>query len=147
MEENFKCINCGELVSTLAVGTQHRNHCPVCLWSKHLDVIPGDRRSLCNGPMKPIGLCFKSEGGRHGEVCLAHLCASCQEVSKNRIAGDDDVDQILKIFKTSFNLDSGLVDALKTKGIILLASSEADEIITQLFGRPNLAKYKKQFDL
>jgi len=50
-KEDFFCENCGENVS----GDGFTNHCPKCLWSKHVDVFPGDRKGSCNGLMKPIG--------------------------------------------------------------------------------------------
>ncbi|WP_420871372.1 RNHCP domain-containing protein [Lysinibacillus xylanilyticus] len=33
-----------------------RNHCPKCLFSKHVDTVPGDRASTCKGLMRPIGV-------------------------------------------------------------------------------------------
>jgi hypothetical protein len=38
----FRCRNCGLDVGTTAPGTAHRNHCPSCLWSRHVDDVPGD---------------------------------------------------------------------------------------------------------
>jgi hypothetical protein len=32
------------MVSASAFGTQHRNHCPLCLWSRHVDRKTGDQR-------------------------------------------------------------------------------------------------------
>ncbi len=56
----FKCLNCGKIVSdSRFMGTENRNHCPFCLWSKHVDIKPGDRAQLCHGLMKPVGLTFK----------------------------------------------------------------------------------------
>ncbi|MBO0771672.1 MAG: RNHCP domain-containing protein [Actinobacteria bacterium] len=34
---SFQCAQCGAEVSLDAPGTSHRNHCPRCLWSRHLD--------------------------------------------------------------------------------------------------------------
>lgn len=49
--ENFKCEVCGEEV----VGDGYTDHCPKCLWGKHVDEeVPGDRASECRGLMKPI---------------------------------------------------------------------------------------------
>ena len=89
------CLNCQkEIPGNKSIGTAHRNHCPYCLFSKHLDFkIPGDRKSGCLGLMKPVGLTFK----RDGEIMLVHKCQKCGHISKNRIAGDDDVQEILKI--------------------------------------------------
>lgn len=30
-------------------GSNHRNHCPNCLYSLHVDIEPGDRESECGG--------------------------------------------------------------------------------------------------
>ena len=37
----------GEVVVPIGAGTQHRNHCPNCLTSLHLDNEPGDRAANC----------------------------------------------------------------------------------------------------
>ena len=69
-----------------APGTQHRNHCPSCLWSRHLDaVVPGDRAAACAGSMEPIAVTVRAGD----EWALVHRCAGCAAVSVNRIAGDD----------------------------------------------------------
>lgn len=95
MEKGFICEHCRAPVSTNRfIGTSHRNHCPFCLWSKHVDEkISGDRKSRCHGMMKPIGLAFK----KSGELMLVHLCQRCGKESRNRIAGDDDPKIILTI--------------------------------------------------
>ena len=38
---SFTCANCGTLVHPLQNGSV-RNHCPACLHSLHVDVMPGD---------------------------------------------------------------------------------------------------------
>ena len=48
----FICENCGFEVKPL--GYSSRNHCPKCLCSKHVDVMPGDRANTCGGVMEPI---------------------------------------------------------------------------------------------
>ncbi len=73
------------MISTLAAGTEHRNHCPVCLWSKHVDIKAGDRGSSCHGKMEPISVWVKSKS----EWALVHRCVSCGVLKSNRIAGDD----------------------------------------------------------
>ncbi|MST04461.1 MAG: RNHCP domain-containing protein [Candidatus Pacebacteria bacterium] len=52
VKEDFVCENC----KTEVKGNGYTNHCPVCLYSKHVDVDPGDRLSKCGGLMKPMGL-------------------------------------------------------------------------------------------
>jgi hypothetical protein len=69
-----------------APGTRHRNHCPTCLWSRHLDDdVPGDRAADCAGSMEPIAVCVRADG----EWALVHRCGGCDTVRLNRIAGDD----------------------------------------------------------
>jgi len=87
-----------------ALGTHHRNHCPYCLWSKHIDRSrPGDRDEPCRGMMEPVGLMFKDEGvdkygqKRQGEIMIIHRCQKCGKETKNRIAGDDDPDKVLDL--------------------------------------------------
>ena len=73
------------MMSTQAIGTQHRNHCPWCLWSLHVDEEPGDRASGCRALMEPVGVWVK----RSGEWSIIHRCTACGELRANRIAGDD----------------------------------------------------------
>ena len=70
----------------MAPGTQHRNHCPYCLWSRHVDIEPGDRASDCLASMEPIAIAVR----KGGEWVLVHRCNGCGELSTNRTAGDDD---------------------------------------------------------
>lgn len=86
--ENFKCRNCG----TFVVGTGYTNHCPKCLYSEHVDIMPGDRANPCKGLMKPIGIVKK-----HGEFFVVHKCEQCGEVKHNRTSEDDDRDKIIEI--------------------------------------------------
>lgn len=91
-EENFRCENCGEQVSPLGKGT-YRNHCPVCLWSKHVDDVgPGDRASTCLGMMKPIG--FDSRSGKGWMVI--HECEQCGKIIPNKLAPDDEWEEIAR---------------------------------------------------
>lgn len=46
---SFACKVCGRLVVPAGAGSSHRNHCPNCLSSLHVDVEPGDRSSGCGG--------------------------------------------------------------------------------------------------
>lgn len=85
MKKSFICANCGRPVPFTAPGTHHRNHCPSCLHSLHLDNKPGDRRAGCSGTMIPIGKVFKEDG----EEMIVHKCSKCGTIRKNRVAGDD----------------------------------------------------------
>ncbi len=107
----FKCKNCGKDVDTEGyIGTKHRNHCPYCLYSVHLDRdIPGDRKEKCKGLMKPFGITFKSSRkdkygkDQIGEIMIVHKCSQCGVISNNRIAGDDSTEEVLKIAKETLN--------------------------------------------
>lgn len=92
--EGFVCEHCGKKVEPIIYGGSYRNHCPYCLWSKHVDdITPGDRNSACQGMMEPIGVTTKSGG----EYTLIHRCVKCGFQRHNRIAGDDNVDLITKL--------------------------------------------------
>ena len=82
----FRCRRCGLDVSLDAPGTRHRNHCPTCLWSRHLDDdVPGDRDASCGSSMEPIAVTVRGDG----EWVLVHRCTGCDELHLNRTAGDD----------------------------------------------------------
>ncbi|MBL8745250.1 MAG: RNHCP domain-containing protein [Phycisphaerae bacterium] len=89
----FTCIHCRNLVSADAFGTRHRNHCPMCLWSRHLDEEPGDRACPCAQPMQPVAI----EVRRDGEWSLVHRCTGCGLLRTNRIAGDDNAMSLLAL--------------------------------------------------
>ncbi|HZO90191.1 MAG TPA: RNHCP domain-containing protein [Chthonomonadaceae bacterium] len=81
----FHCIRCAQPVVPEACGTAHRNHCPWCLWSRHIDDTPGDRAADCGGAMEPIAVWVRPGG----DWSLIHRCRKCGEIHSNRIAGDD----------------------------------------------------------
>ena len=81
----FLCTHCDHTIPGTAPGTAHRNHCPHCLWSLHVDLKTGDRRSACRGPMEPIAVGIQA----NGEWSLLHRCQRCGLIRMNRIAGDD----------------------------------------------------------
>jgi hypothetical protein len=81
----FVCEHCQRVVPGAAPGTEHRNHCPWCLWSRHVDLQTGDRRSGCRGTMEPLAIAVR----RDGEWALVHRCTKCGLIRVNRIAGDD----------------------------------------------------------
>lgn len=123
------------------MGTRHRNHCPFCLWSKHLDSEkPGNRKSPCQAEMKPIGLTFKREGidkygkPKQGELMLIHQCNGCNKIAINRIAGDDNPEMILEVFQKSLTLDEQLRKKLEKDKIRLLTGKDEKQIRLQLFG-------------
>lgn len=91
--ESFTCKACGALVTPEDAGSRHRNHCPRCLSSVHVDNRPGDRASLCGGTMDPIGVWVRKDG----EWALIHRCRACGALSSNRIAADDNPALLMSI--------------------------------------------------
>jgi len=90
---SFICENCGRHVEAIKRGS-YRNHCSYCLYSKHLDVIPGDRASQCQGLMKPIGQRLHPKKG----LQILHQCQTCNHKHYNRIDESlDDMDKIIKL--------------------------------------------------
>lgn len=88
--EDFTCKHCGKKVK----GNGYTNHCPFCLWSRHVDINPGDRESTCLGMMKPIRI----EKGKKGMVII-HQCQKCTFQKRNKVAKEDNLDEIIKIQK------------------------------------------------
>lgn len=132
----FKCSHCKTwTVINQYMGTANRNHCNVCLWSRHVDTKKGDRRATCQAGMRPIGLTFKHEGqNRQGEIMLIHVCAGCPKISINRIAADDADDQILAIFEASLSMLPEDRSRLQQANILLAGEQDRQSILNQLFG-------------
>lgn len=86
--EEFKCGHCRAFIGPTVSGGRFRNHCPLCLWSKHVDRShPGDRASACRSLMQPIGVTTRS----NGEQMLIHRCLGCGAERRNRVAADDNM--------------------------------------------------------
>ncbi len=81
----FICEYCQQVAVSQPPGTKHRNHCPRCLWSLHVDIGPGDRISGCRGLMEPIAVWVRY----NDEWAIVHRCKRCRILRINRIAGDD----------------------------------------------------------
>lgn len=139
----FQCEHCHTWVTKDEfIGTHFRNHCPFCLWSKHVDwKSSGDRQANCRGLMKPVGLTFKKEGvdkyghSRQGELMLIHQCETCFDFSINRLAADDSPQAVLTVFEESQRLSSAFKKNLQDKNIKLLDKKDEKEIKIQLFGK------------
>ncbi|HEY3375949.1 MAG TPA: ribosome small subunit-dependent GTPase A [Armatimonadota bacterium] len=84
-EISFTCAHCRAPVASDGAGSAHRNHCPHCLWSLHLDERPGDRAAGCSGHMEPVAVWAR----KGGEWALIHRCQACGVLRSNRIAADD----------------------------------------------------------
>lgn len=93
-DQAFKCGHCRQFIGAPIVGGRHRNHCPNCLHSKHVDgKVPGDRKSDCHSMMPPIGLLSR----RNGEQVIVHLCLGCGKEDPNRVAADDNPLLLMRI--------------------------------------------------
>lgn len=91
-DENFTCENCSKNVNKLNYTA--RDHCPYCLYSKHVDIMPGDRLNNCQGLLKPIGIeKFKNT------YKIVYKCQKCNELHKNIMANDDNMDLIIELSK------------------------------------------------
>ena len=90
IDENFICENCGQEVPNLEYSA--RDHCPYCLYSKHVDINPGDRANSCKGLLKPVDIeKFKDT------YKIIYTCEKCGESHKNVMAIDDDMNEIIRI--------------------------------------------------
>lgn len=91
-DEEFVCENCGKQISKLNYTA--RDHCPYCLYSKHLDINPGDRLNTCHGLLKPIAIeKFKDS------YKIVYKCCKCGMIHKNIMANDDDMNLIIELTK------------------------------------------------
>ena len=90
LDEEFICENCNKKISKLNYTS--RDHCPYCLYSKHVDINPGDRANNCKGLLKPIGVeKFKDT------YKIIYKCIKCGETHKNIVATDDDFNEIINL--------------------------------------------------
>ncbi len=92
LDEQFVCENCGRNVEKLKYSA--RDHCPYCLYSKHVDILPGDRKNNCHGLLEPIDV------EKHKNTYkIIYKCSRCRQIHKNIIANDDNFEEILKIMQ------------------------------------------------
>jgi len=87
-KENFICEHCGVDV----LGSGYTNHCSKCLWSKHVDVDPGDRLATCGGVMEPVDV-----ENHHGKFRVIHACTLCGFQRPSPVVPEDNFDVVLKI--------------------------------------------------
>jgi hypothetical protein len=92
-DESFQCKICDRLVVPTGAGSEHRNHCPNCLFSLHIDDEPGDRASDCGGHMEAIAIWVR----KGGEWAIIHRCKQCGALKQNRIAADDNPLKLMSI--------------------------------------------------
>ena len=142
---DFTCKQCGFLVSVdrAASGVINRNHCPYCLYSRHVDLHrAGDRLCACKGLMKPVGITIKNSRDKYaimqkGELMLVHRCTSCSRLSINRVAADDDPTKLLAVFKSSASDVQHIQHICQEQDITLLKRSDNSLMHTRLFGNPS----------
>ena len=90
IDEEFICEKCGKKVSKLNYTA--RDHCPYCLYSKHVDINPGDRQNNCQGMLKPINIeKYKNT------YKIIYKCTKCNQYHKNIIANDDNFEKIISL--------------------------------------------------
>lgn len=89
-DESFICEFCGKQVEK--ANYTARDHCPYCLVSKHVDILPGDRQNKCQGLLMPIGIeKFKDN------FKIIYKCSKCGELHKNIVLKDDSMDKIIEL--------------------------------------------------
>jgi len=86
--EDFVCENCGKMVK----GDGYTNHCPSCLWCKHVDINPGDRAEKCGGMMEPIGVEVIGNSSM-----IIHHCLKCGFERKNKMSKDDNMETFINL--------------------------------------------------
>lgn len=86
--EDFQCENCGCIVK----GDGYTDHCPQCLYSKHVDINPGDRACNCLGLMEPIGVELKS-----GQHIIHYCCLKCKKRHQVKANEKDDYETLVAL--------------------------------------------------
>lgn len=90
IDEEFICENCNKKVNKLNYSA--RDHCNYCLYSKHVDIMPGDRANNCHGLLVPIGIeKYKNT------YKIIYKCNKCNKIHKNIMATDDNYDEIITL--------------------------------------------------
>lgn len=92
-DDVFVCAVCGRTVVAKGSGVNHRNHCPNCLSSLHLDIQTGDREADCGGIMDPVAVWVR----KNGEWAIIHRCRRCGKLSSNCVAADDNPMKLMSI--------------------------------------------------
>lgn len=86
--EDFTCEHCGEHV----LGNGYTNHCPECLWSKHVDINPGDRAETCGGLMRPTAL-----EGSSPDYTIVHMCERCEAIRRVKTISQDNLQALVAL--------------------------------------------------
>lgn len=85
--EDFVCENCKKITQ----GNGYTDHCPHCLYSKHVDINPGDRQADCHGLMKPIACQLSNKN-----YIIYYQCKKCNFKHRVKSMPNDNLDEILK---------------------------------------------------
>lgn len=91
--ETFFCANCGKEIHPEGAGSNHRNHCPHCLYSLHVDEEAGDRKASCHGKMEPIAVVARDDG----DWSILHRCLRCGKLNLNRALADDNPIRLVQL--------------------------------------------------
>lgn len=90
VKEDFVCEHCGNTT----IGNGYTNHCRHCLWSKHVDINPGDRSAGCGALMEPTAI--ETEGQ---ETIITHTCTRCAHKKRNKVAPNDSIEAQVAVVK------------------------------------------------
>lgn len=83
IDESFSCAHCQ--LSVPKGGRLPRDHCPLCLWSLHVDgPVPGDRAANCGGELEAVSADIES-----GVIRITYRCVRCGFRRRNRALDDD----------------------------------------------------------
>ena len=86
--EDFNCAHCGAVVH----GNGYTNHCPHCLYSRHVDNNPGDRLATCGGMMRPISVELSGD-----KYIITHKCEICGKTKRQHTSENDSIDAIISV--------------------------------------------------
>lgn len=89
--EDFTCEICGNTIK----GSGYTDHCPYCLWGKHVDIYPGDRKSDCKGLMEPISVEIKN-----GKNTICYTCRKCGKSYRVKTSPTDNIDLLIELSKS-----------------------------------------------
>lgn len=77
------------------MGDGYTDHCPKCLWGKHVDEeIPGDRASECRGMMEPIETRCQMTDVRYK---IKYRCIKCGHEFWVREGKGDDREKLVEL--------------------------------------------------
>ena len=98
----LNCGNCGQEFSLSVPKGTHRDHCPYCLYSVHIDNKPGDRNAWCGSgthddwtPSKLVPI--KTITAKNGNFSIVYQCEKCNAKKVNKAAADDNSEELSKL--------------------------------------------------